>query len=103
MKVRHELTKNKGLISWQEKIGGTKIGGTKNLRNFLEGLKSNVNIFREPFIYLTLNIKNLRFAFEYVVHKKRQIWIEKRYYENSSKCIQPNISSTFSFVNKKKH
>jgi len=26
-----------------------------------------------PFIYLTLNTKNLRFAFEYVVHKKRQI------------------------------
>ena len=30
---------------------------TKSLRNILEGLKSNVGIFRGPFTYLTLNSK----------------------------------------------
>jgi len=46
MKVRHELTKKYGLISWMKNFKKTKC-----LRNILGGLKSNVDIFRGT-IYL---------------------------------------------------
>ena len=49
MKVRHESIKKSGLISWMNFFEETK-----NLRNILGGLKSNINIFRGSFSYLTL-------------------------------------------------
>jgi len=50
MKVRDELIEKYRLISWMKNFDGTK-----NLKNILRRLKSNVDIFRYLFIYLTLN------------------------------------------------
>lgn len=58
MKVRYELTKKLGLISLMKIFWGTI-----SLRKILEGLKSNIDIFRGggSFTYLTQKIKRLRF------------------------------------------
>jgi len=56
MKVKHELTKNYGLISLMENFGWTK-----SLRNILGGLKPNVGIFKGT-IYLFNLILNKIFS-----------------------------------------